>query len=609
MSAQSIDSKDLQISDVFKDFYRVPDYQREYVWGEADSKGERGDEVDKFLDDIFRELDASDGKEPPEYFIGTIVVCKGDEGVFDLIDGQQRMTTSFLTLCAIRDALDELEADIPDTLTSQIAAASTDWKGDTVARMRLDLQYDDAQGILARYGEGAGFGAPTEGTRSIANLANAYKAVREFLTAELSDDPKKIRLFYGYFTNKVKLIRIETPNVSRALKIFETINDRGVGLDAMDLLKNLLFMHANASEFDTLKGVWKDLTQTLYDAGEKPLRFLRYFIMANYSSDEKLREDEIYGWLSGHAKETGHQNDPVGFARELKSAALAYANFLNGRGPDGKEVRAVANSRKLGGSAIKQHFILYLAGRHLSPPMFAKLAREIENLLCVWLVAGVPAKDYERQIAKAAKKLQTIKTDHELDAFVTEFLISQRRRHRDDFRQSMASMHTWDLRQYRLRYLLAKITQHVEIEARGSDGLEDLSSFLDTRNDIEHIHPQTPTDAASEQFGEIGEDEYIVDRLGNLLWVEQAINRAAGNKPYSEKLEHYATSSFILARSQGSCKLNGVNDQITQAVKRLRPETEWSAEAIERRQSWMADRALEVWDVPSKTEASEEAAE
>ena len=608
MSTQSIDSKDLQISDVFKDFYRVPDYQREYVWGESDRKGERGDEVDKFLDDIYRELDAADGKEPPEYFIGTIVVCKGEDGVFDLIDGQQRMTTSFVTLCAIRDALEDLEADIPDTLTSQIAAASTDWKGDTVGRMRLDLQYEDAQGILAKYGEGEDFDAPTEGTRSITNLANAYKAVREFLSAELSDDPQKIRLFYGYFTNKVKLIRIETPNVSRALKIFETIYDRGVGLDAMDLLKNLLFMHADATQFDALKSVWKDLTQTLYDADEKPLRFLRYFIMANYSSDEKLREDEIYGWLSRHAKETGHKDDPVGFADKLKAAATAYAYFLDGKGPDGKDVRAVANSRKLGGSAIKQHFILYLAGRHLSSPMFARLAREIENLLCVWLIAGVPAKDYERQIAKAAKKLQTVSTQEDLDDFVSEFIKSQKRRHRDDFHRWMATMHTWDLRQYRLRYLLAKITQHVEIEARGSDGLEDLGHFLDTRNDIEHIYPQTPTDAASEEFGEIGEDEDIVERLGNLLWVEQAINRAAGNKPYSKKLPHYDSSSFILARSQGTIKLNGVNDQITQTVKRLRPETEWNVEATERRQSWMADRAMEVWDVPPKAETTDDAA-
>jgi uncharacterized protein with ParB-like and HNH nuclease domain len=77
----------------------------------------------------------------------------------------------------------------------------------------------------------------------------------------LGTDPAELLRFYGYLTNKVKVIRIETPTVAMALKIFETINDRGVGLDAMDLLKNLLFMHAKGDEFGKLKTIWKNRLQ------------------------------------------------------------------------------------------------------------------------------------------------------------------------------------------------------------------------------------------------------------------------------------------------------------------------------------------------------------
>ena len=52
MSEQSIHSDDMALKRFFQDFYRVPDYQREYVWGEADPKGQRGDEVEQFLRDI-----------------------------------------------------------------------------------------------------------------------------------------------------------------------------------------------------------------------------------------------------------------------------------------------------------------------------------------------------------------------------------------------------------------------------------------------------------------------------------------------------------------------------------------------------------------------------
>ena len=59
-------------------------------------------------------------------------------------------------------------------------------------------------------------------TRSIANILNAYKVARTFLTREFGENPTAIRVFYGYLTNKVKLIRIQTENVAKTLKVFET---------------------------------------------------------------------------------------------------------------------------------------------------------------------------------------------------------------------------------------------------------------------------------------------------------------------------------------------------------------------------------------------------
>jgi uncharacterized protein with ParB-like and HNH nuclease domain len=70
--------------------------------------------------------------------------------------------------------------------------------------------------------------------------------------------------------------------VSSALKIFETINERGVGLTPMDLLKNLLFTQVKQTQFTQLKDEWKKITRPLEKGKEKSLRFLRYFLMANY---------------------------------------------------------------------------------------------------------------------------------------------------------------------------------------------------------------------------------------------------------------------------------------------------------------------------------------
>ena len=298
MSEQHIQSQDISVADVFKSFYIVPDYQREYVW--------ETDEVEQLLTDIYAELSGSEPTKAPEYFIGSIVVCPSEADVLELIDGQQRMTTLFLTLCAIRDHLGELGDNPPGALEPQIAATSTDAIGTDHFRYRLDLQYEDSGGVLVRIASSEKETNDIVNTRSVTNIRNAYNVARRFLKREFREDIAAARRFYGYLTNNVKLIRIQADDVAKALKIFETINDRGVGLDAMDLLKNLLFMKASRSQFEELKTLWKRLQDTLYEIREKPLRFLRYFIFSRYDVDEVLREDEIYGWFAKNESKCGY---------------------------------------------------------------------------------------------------------------------------------------------------------------------------------------------------------------------------------------------------------------------------------------------------------------
>ena len=595
MTANSITSQDLSLAQIFLSFYRVPDYQREYVWGEPDAKGERGEEVEQFLKDIHSEFKEATKDEAPEYFIGTIVVCPSKDGVFDLIDGQQRSTTSFLTLCALRDMINELDGQVPPTLKAQIAAADMNWQGETVERMRLDLQYEDASGVLVDYGSGKGMSARREGTRSIRNLAGAYDTIREFLTVEFPDDPNGLRRFLGYFTNKVKLIRIETPNISRALKIFETINDRGVGLDAMDLLKNLLFMNAKEAEFVKLKDIWRSLTQAIYDAREKPLRFLRYYLLATYDVDKQLREEDIYEWLTENEKQTKHGSDPLGFAQRLRDGALAYLNFTNGKTVAGQIDHGIMNTRALGGTAVKQHLVLLLAGRHLQPTLFSRLTRQVEELMFVWLIAGIPTKDYERAITQAARRLRQIENEPAFSAFVEEFFVRQKNEHRQAFTMKLAALHAFDMRKFRLRYLMAKLTRHFDVLAYGEAGRESLTHYLETKNDIEHILAQGADEEARAEFGDGAGDPALIQRLGNLMLVEAAVNRVIKNVAYGKKALVYPTSQFLLARCQASPMAVGVNDKITQAVQRLNPAPAWNKAAIEARQKWIAEAAVEVW--------------
>lgn len=593
MSTQSIQSRDIKLSEVFQGFYAVPDYQREYVW--------KSEQVEQLLTDIFGELNGSNPDIAPEYFIGSIVVCPGPDEVFELIDGQQRMTTLFLVLCAIRDRFLGLNDKPPAALAPKISTTSEDSHGRDVFRYRLDLQYEDSGNVLVEIANGNVAALSNDKTRSIENIVNAYETAIAFLSQQFGDDADAIRVFYGYFMNKVKLIRIETEDVAKALKIFETINDRGVGLDSMDLLKNLLFMKSKRDDFDTLKIIWKNLQDTIHEAREKPLRFLRYFIFSRYRV-EKLREDEIYGWFSKNESQCGYATNPSKFAHELLSAAKAYSNFLRGCDSSGWDRPGLQNLRHLGGSAARQHLILLLAGRHLPADLFAKLVREVENLFFVYVACRENTRDFERNFALWAPELRKVKEESELDHFLITRIEKSKSALSSRFEESFKRLNTGELQVYRLRYILAKLNQHIEISAFGeTEGTKWLKNFIANEFQIEHIQPRNPRATAIDEFGEVTEPE-LIERLGNLVLVEKQINGSLGNKPFSDKRVVYPKSKLLLVHAISERPTIGLNTSVDRAVCHLQSYTDWNERAIKSRQSMLYGLATKIWNVPPARE-------
>lgn len=590
MSAQTIQSQDISVGKIFGDFYAVPDYQREYVW--------EAEQVEQLMSDIRSEMGDKAALETPEYFIGSVVVCRGCEGLYDLIDGQQRMTTLFLTLCGIRDHLNEIGATPPGALQPQIAAIATDELGRDHSRFRLDLQYEDSGDALVRIAQGETNWEPTNPTRSIRNIRNAYAEIRDFLRSEFGNDPDATRAFYGYLTNRVKLIRIETEDVAKALKVFETINDRGVGLDSMDLLKNLLFMKADRSRFESLKTVWKQLQDTIFKAKEKPLRFLRYYIVANHKV-EVLREDEIYGWFVRNEPACGYASNPLRFAKELVEAADAYQHFLQGEDRHGRPNRHLKNISALAGQAARQHLVLLLAGRHLADDLFEILCREVENLFFCYVITREHTRNFERAFAVWADSLRQVRSLSELELFVDQRFRKTKRdlslRFDDAFNRLSANA----IQKYRLRYVLGKITQYVDMNGFGeNDATIWLARYMAGGNDIEHILPANPSESALNEFGE-GDLDALTPMLGNLVLAEESINRSLGNRPYSEKRPVYAKSQYLLTRSLAERVSIGTATRIDRAVAELEYFEAWNADAVQRRQAQLARLARQVWDVPS----------
>jgi len=594
--AFKIESNDLSISTILNDFYAVPDFQREYVWEQ--------EHVEKLLQDILDEFYDEEGRqvEGPEYFLGSVVACKDDNGILQLIDGQQRMTTIYLVLCAARDALNESGEKPPDWLNSSIRFVAADPKtGNDIERHRLTLQYEDSDGILEKVVKATqSVSSLPETTESVRRILSAYQTIREFYSANFKDDTAGIKRFLVAFTGRIKLIRILTPSIANALKVFETINDRGVGLNAMDLLKNLLFMRTLSKDYPRLKDRWKTLVDTVDNCGEKPLRFLRYYIMSHHEIDyhRGIREDEIYEWFVEHEKECGINSDPIGFADYLIKCAKAYSNFLDAKDSEGRENWYLRNIALLGG-ALRQQFILLLAGQHLSSELFNRLCRAIENLFFCYIITREPTKTFERNFARWSGELRNVKDDAGLDAFLEKYFIKDMRGLKERFDFSFRELTQWGIQQYRMRYILAKLTQYIEEQAWGSPAYSQLDRYITKKVELEHILPQQPKPEVKAAFDKPEEYLIYVGRLGNLTLLEKTINSSVSNGSYVEKLPGYRQSTFLLTKSLAEKPRVGVNTQLNRAVEDLIQFDKWDSESIEKRQEMLTVLARKVWDMPT----------
>lgn len=227
-----IDAQVKSISKLNDYFFIVPDYQREYVWKPED-------QVEQFLIDIDNEYDEDQTKQKG-YFIGSIIIVENN-GKYDVIDGQQRLTTIVLTLCAFRDLLENLELDVKQVnYLRNIEKLLSDFDLESDEnQLRLELQYEESKGYLESLVNKIEF--TDVKSPSIIKMEQAYNKIKSHLELYLAESVESLTNFAKYFLTKIELVVIKSENLSSALKIFETINQRGAGLNAMDLVKNLLF--------------------------------------------------------------------------------------------------------------------------------------------------------------------------------------------------------------------------------------------------------------------------------------------------------------------------------------------------------------------------------
>lgn len=211
----------------------VPRYQRSYAW------------EDRQVSELFQDIATAIGEKEKEYFLGSIVVMNEPPNRPEVVDGQQRLATTSILLCAIRDYFykngDRARAD---DIENKYLVKRDLRTQERVPRLQLNEADHDfyQKRVLSR---------PDDKAREIAPQKNSHRRLaRALFLAEkhiesvvsLSNKPgDRLIDWVEYVELKARVIMVRVPDYANAFTIFETLNDRGLDLAISDLLKELSF--------------------------------------------------------------------------------------------------------------------------------------------------------------------------------------------------------------------------------------------------------------------------------------------------------------------------------------------------------------------------------
>lgn len=295
-------------------YYVIPKYQREYTWSYK--------EWDALYDDITENIEG--------YFIGSIIcINTGDSNYprLEVIDGQQRLTTLCLFLLAIYRRLNEHKEEMDEDDLFEISWIRKALQNSKNANNGLILlpqvqnyNQDDfstvmfENGIL-KYAKKM----PSYGRRKI------YRCFSHFLykidqDLKESDDKVATLLEIKKKVCNAMLVKIEVSSHSDAYILFESLNNRGTPLTAIDLMKNLIMARAEkvGLTVDECFEQWKELLEYLTDDYATQERFFRYYYNAFKNKlNEPFRKDDL------------KKKDPLGIVATKSNLLQIYEKLIN----------------------------------------------------------------------------------------------------------------------------------------------------------------------------------------------------------------------------------------------------------------------------------------
>ena len=565
--------------------FDIPVYQRGYAW-------ER-----KNLEDLWEDLYYLEPSK--KHYFGTVLLKDSGKTAqtalatlkrFDVIDGQQRLTTVLILLREIISQLKEVSAN---ELRGDVDALERSYLKDG-GHYKLNPLGDDGEFFHHVVIDGNDFLTSTSVTHSQRRLAEARAFFRERLISEKDRQPSEYQTFLVQFKQKIdelQLIQYQVNSDADAIRIFETVNDRGRPLSNLEKTKSFL-MHTSylgIEDDDAVAGRLKELNghfSRIYHhfedvSGTKHMERLRLgendvhrYHFINYISpgDTSSRPtDSLKDRIRDKLRE-----DP----EECVQYALTYAKDLEKAFLAVKHITEAYKEDQEGGT-LSKIFMLERMG-NIFPLLIASWLRfgddgtrlkEILKLVeafvvRIYLVGGYRSHTGASTLNGIAHSVHRKRLDYE--SLIGELKgLNQYYQNDEQFRRSFVWGDFYErLGSRSIKYLLSEYEIHLRPKVDVPLAVSTQEKILSSDYEVEHIWAQNP----SYEMGSEEESEHRqnVHRLGNLTIASQSWNKSMGNKTFQEKrwqpgdIPSYSNSNLLVQKELAklpSWDVDTINDR------------------------------------------------
>ena len=557
-----------------KRLFRIPPYQRAYSW----QKNHRRD----MFDDILRLRNKTDDQQ---HFMATMVgLNTGTVGILtdvydriDIVDGQQRLTTLIILLKIIQmELIDFLEDDETDIVSKEIEEETEKElkrlliKQDDASLILLQTNHDETQYFAKFIRDGVIPNESQANTLADRELLRAFQECKSYVHNEWDNPIELLQIL----KNRLLFIFHQTHDQETVHTIFEVLNNRGLDVTALEILKNKLMEvvftenqgnrdeHIRDEHIKELHQIWADFYRTVGLREEIPVDIDALGFGATLRSEKP--PSKVLGDVMAVNQLMSEEHMNVSNTIEISNWLVKVANAAN----------TLLSKMRPPMANIRQARLLAIAIilRDFSPEEERILLRQWEKT--TFRIYGLCNNDSRTAVGGYVRLAWDIHNKPDLSSeYILKEIANIEKNHNSNHKYDLINMDCYSKWKDELRYLLYRYEEYLSRE-RGQKFTNDQWNRIweaSASNSIEHIIPQSK---GSQQLYQEG---VFVHQIGNLLLLPPGLNSKLRDKDPVDKVKAYRKTGLHIAVD------------VAESIN----NNEWSDEKIKKRgeeiQNWVIE--------------------